>query len=202
MFHWRRDRLVLLAGGNWWIGCEVLLKCGPTPIIWLTRDPDGYELLNLDLFDEHGVPRLQMRDNDWVTYGQLSDLECPPKRAALTIKTGELGAELTISFSRATRDLIRTHALDVARRSDELMPDWVRKRVAEYHLPSPEQRADERVAIVLEDVPEDDSALCVINGRLRWPVDIRLEPAQIVLPNKSTLSDNVMRGGSVGIQIG
>jgi hypothetical protein len=41
MFHWRRERLVLLAGGNWWIGCEVLLECGPLPIIWLTRDQDA-----------------------------------------------------------------------------------------------------------------------------------------------------------------
>src|SRR2546428_7850195 len=31
---WKRDRLILLAGGNWSTGCSMLLRCGPIPIIW------------------------------------------------------------------------------------------------------------------------------------------------------------------------
>jgi len=205
-FRWRRDRLVLLAGGNWWTECPILLKCGPVPIIWLSRDGDGYELLNLDLFDENGVARLQLRDNDWVVDRGVEDLECAPRKAALMVRTATLGAELKVMFERADPGVVRRRAIDIARAGNRLledreMPDWLRLRIQESTL-SPEERGEEVARTVLEGIPEEDSALCIIEGKLRWPLEITLEGAQIVLPRNNTISGSIMQRCAVGIQVG
>lgn len=126
-FHWKRERLVLLAGGNWWSRCEVLLQCGPIPIIWLSRDENGYELLNLDLYDERGAPRLQLRDNDWIVDRNVEDLECPPRKASLTVRTASLGAELSVSFQRADSDRIKSMATEIAQEGDREMERWLER---------------------------------------------------------------------------
>jgi hypothetical protein len=195
-FHWRRDRLILLAGGNWWSECSVLLQYRSTPIIWLSRDSDGYELLNLDLFDEQGVPRLRLRDNDWIVDRDVEDLECPPKKASLMIKTGTLGAELSLSFSRATPELVRKRAIDIAGQSD--MSGWPTSLPRQ----SAEELGADTATQILEGIPEENSALCVVEGRLRWPIDLRLEPTQMVFAGGGRMSGCLMGRCSVGIQFG
>ena len=200
-FLWRRDRLVLLAGGNWWTGCEILLRCGPIPIIWLSRDQDGYELLNLTLFDADGVPRLQLRDNDWIVDRDVDDLECTPRKSSLIVKTVALGAELSVSFERAEHEVVRKRAVSIARAGDRDMPEWARSRFSGYTAPTPEQRGSSVADALMGGIPEDYSALCVIEGRLRWPVEVAMEPARIVLPRNNVLSGCVMVNSHVGIQI-
>lgn len=205
-FHWKRERLVLLAGGNWWTGCAVLLQCGPIPLIWLSRDKDGYELLNLDLFDSDGVPRLQLRDNDWIVDRKVEDLECPPKKASLTVRTKTLGAELRIAFQPADPDVITAMAATIAEAGDRATDEWLKRmpeHLREYvrSRPSPKERGQEIAGILMEGLTVDDSALCVIEGRLTWPVEISLESAQIILPGHNTLSGSLVKGAHVGIQI-
>jgi hypothetical protein len=200
-FVWRRDRLVLLAGGNWWSGCEILLKCGPIPIIWLSRDQDGYELLNLDLFDPAGVARLQLRDNDWVVDREVDDLVCTPRKASLIVKTASLGAELSVSFERATRQDVTRRAIDILRAGYQDLPDWVRAQIGD-RMPSPEEHGADTANKLLEGIPEADSALCVIEGQLRWPVEVALEPTRIVLPRHNVFTGGVIRNARIGIQVG
>jgi hypothetical protein len=200
-FRWKRDRLILLAGGNWWTQTEILLRCGSIPMIWLSRDSDGYELLNLDLFDDRGIPRLQLRDNDWIVDRQVDDLECSPRKASLVVRTVALGAELSISFERATRERVTHRAIEISRAADRDLPNWLRERWGDYRRPSPEETGTSTARTVLEGIPEAESALCVIEGKLRWPIEITLEPARIVLPGNNTITGGVMTGGHVGIQI-
>jgi hypothetical protein len=200
-FVWRRDRLVLLAGGNWWSGCEILLKCGPIPIIWLSRDHDGYELLNLDLFDAAGVARLQLRDNDWVVDREVDDLVCTPRKASLIVKTASLGAELSVSFERATRQDVTRRAIDILRAGYQDLPEWVRAQIGD-RVPSPEEHGADTANKLLDGIPEAGSALCVIEGQLRWPVEVALEPTRIVLPRHNVLTGGVFRNARIGIQVG
>jgi hypothetical protein len=213
-FRWKRDRLILLAGGNWWSGCSILLRCGSVPIIWLTRDPDGYELLNLDLFDEKGTARLSLRNNDWIVDRGVEDLECAPRKTALSVKTAALGAELSVSFQRAEPDLVLEIATQIARagrreierRMNQQLataPPEFRAHVLEsMSANTAEDVAERSVGFLLDGIEVDDSALCVIEGRLRWPVEIELEPTRIVLPRDNVISGGVAKNVQVGIQIG
>jgi hypothetical protein len=206
--------LILLAGGNWWSGCSILLRCGSVPIIWLTRDPDGYELLNLDLFDEKGTARLSLRNNDWIVDRGVEDLECAPRKTALSVKTAALGAELSVSFQRAEPDLVLEIATQIARagrreierRMNQQLataPPEFRAHVLEsMSANTAEDVAERSVGFLLDGIEVDDSALCVIEGRLRWPVEIELEPTRIVLPRDNVISGGVAKNVQVGIQIG
>jgi len=170
-------------------------------MIWLSRDADGYELLNLDLFDDRGVPRLQLRDNDWIVDREVEDLEVTPRKAALVVRTAMLGAALSISFERAAPDKVIKKAIEISRAGERDLPDWVRERHGTYERPSPEETGTSTAARVLEGISEENSALCVIEGKLRWPVEVALEPARIVLPGNNTFSGGLMKNSSVGIQI-
>ena len=129
-FRWKRDGLILLAGGNWWTGCSILLRCESIPVIWLSRDSDGYELLNLDLFDESGTARLQLRDNDWIVDREVEDLECAPRKSSLSVRTVALGAELSISFQRAEAELVLERATRVARAGHREVHRWMQQQLA------------------------------------------------------------------------
>lgn len=210
-FHWKRERLILLAGGNWWTGCEILLRCGPIPIIWLSRDEDGYELLNLDLYDASGVARLRLRDNDWIVDREVEDLECTPRKPSLIVKTAMLGAELSISFERARPESVTRRAVEIAKAAERDTPQWVRDQEARQpewvreeirrSKPSPEETGASTAQFILDGIPEPDSALCVIEGQLHWPIQVALEPTRIVLPGNNILTGNAAKGGQVGIQI-
>lgn len=196
-FQWRRERLILLVGGNWWTGCTTLVQCGVFPLIWLTRHRDGYELLNLDLFDDAGVPRLQMRDNDWIVDRDVDDLECPPKKANLTIRTQHLGAELRISFAPATSKIVTSHALRILRWGDQQLPERIRNY---YTPPPPELRAAAIASSLLDGNDKESSALCRIEGRLTWPVSVTLDRAAVRLPGNNMLSGCMATNCRVGLQ--
>lgn len=70
------------------------------------------------------------------------------------------------------------------------------------HGPSPEERGREIAETLLEGIPPDESALCVIEGELQWPVRVTLDATRIVLPGNNTLSGSLVRDSRVGIQIG
>jgi hypothetical protein len=213
-FRWKRGRLILLAGGNWWTGCSILLRCGSIPIIWLSRDSDGYELLNLDLFDETGTARLQLRDNDWIVDRDVEDLECAPRKTALLVKTAALGAELSVSFQRADAELVLEKATRIARVGHREMeqrmqqqlatapPEFRARMLESISSQSAEEMGERSARFLLEGIAVEDSALCVIEGSLRWPVEIALEPTRIVLPRQNVLSGGVAKNAQVGIQIG
>lgn len=68
-FHWRRQGLIIRAGGITGIGCPVLMRFGSTNAIWITQDKEDHGLLNLDLWGPTGVLLFSMRDNDWLVLG-------------------------------------------------------------------------------------------------------------------------------------
>jgi hypothetical protein len=67
---------------------------------------------------------------------------------------------------------------------------------------SPEGMGEESARFLLDGISAEDSALCVIEGSLRWPVEIALEPTRIVLPRQNVLTGGVAKNVQVGIQIG
>jgi hypothetical protein len=194
-FNWRRERLFVIAGRNLWIGCKVLLKCAGQRIIWLTTNEDGYELLNLDLYDRDGKARLRMRSNDWLVDDEVGDLECPPNGASLEVRTRTLDAELSIEFARVAPSLLRRHAIEIMG-SPKHIP-------AEYHafLRATNEEVNTVFEKAREDLRKDDSALCMIRGRLKWPTAVRIEANRIVFPGENVMSGSLLSKCRVGIEV-
>ena len=53
-FNWKREQLVLRAGGGLYIGCRVFLEMAGRQMIWLTTDDDGNQMLNMDAWGADG----------------------------------------------------------------------------------------------------------------------------------------------------
>ena len=61
-------------------------------------------MLNIDIPDIEGNPLLQMTDNEWEFFGELTDLECPPGGRSISIESKPF--KLNLIFSEAdTTDL-------------------------------------------------------------------------------------------------
>ena len=110
-FNWKREQLILEAGGGLYIRCPVLLEVGDRPMIWLTSDSQGNQLLNLDIWDSDGQLAFSMRDNDWIVVGDLHDLEAPPSARSLVVSAPEKNIRLSIKFATATLEHIQRKLL-------------------------------------------------------------------------------------------
>jgi hypothetical protein len=220
-FHWRREQLVVRAGGLTAVGCGVLLRFGNIDAIWLTQDSDGYELVNLDVWNPDGSLLFSMRDNDWVALGPLDDMECPPSARSLIARMPSQGIRLALEFSalsgvelhgyfhRGGAELgeeMNRHREESALRAErsgapEFMVDALRGERKD-----PEQfaaaRADELMEAVRRATSATDFALCEIDARLIFPAEIRLTPTRLVLPGNNVIQGGTIIGGGVAVQIG
>lgn len=97
-FNWKRDQLVVRAGGLTAVGCTTLLRFGDTDGIWLAEDAEGNETLNLDLWNTEGGRLFSLRQNDWITVGPLQDLECPPS-GRLILRVPSSDVRIAIKFT-------------------------------------------------------------------------------------------------------
>jgi hypothetical protein len=94
---WMRNRLLAVVGGNFYYETPVIFQYRDSPIIWFTRDDDGYLLLNLRMLSQSREERLSLEENFWIARGQPDDLECPPSGRLLHAKYAN-GDEVRIEF--------------------------------------------------------------------------------------------------------
>lgn len=162
---------------------EVLVEAKGRPLLWLTADDDGYALLNIDLYDESGNVRLEMRDNDWITYGELADLECPPGGNSLFISTPSLRTNLRVSFRNTDPDNLRARALQIS----------MATRHSVYTEAEAQAEAERVVGRLMPLLSGDDLVLCEITGSLEWPYPITFGSTGLILPGGISLT-HVMGG--------
>ena len=158
--------------------------------------PRGRQLVD-GLFDPHAVridphhlvvARLgwlcQLRDNDWIVDREVEDLECAPRKASLWVRAAALDAELSISFQRAEADVGLERATRIARAGHREMQRRMEQQLANappdfrasIAAHGPEETGERSAKFLLDGIAVEDSALCVIEGSLRWPIGIVLEP--------------------------
>jgi len=130
-FIWKREQLILRAGGGFYVRCSVLLEMASRPIIWLSTDADGNQLLNLDLWDENGSLVFSMRDNDWIVWKESDDVEAPPSARSLIVRMNE--ARLSVEFAHSSMDDVRA---ELARRDAESNARLIGRYQAEAGIPS------------------------------------------------------------------
>jgi hypothetical protein len=96
-FDWLRRDLLAVVGGNMYYDTPIIFHLDNQPIIWFTRDEDGYMLLNVNMLSTSGEPRMQMRENFWLLRGDPLDLESPPNGKLLSVKYPN-GDSLEVKF--------------------------------------------------------------------------------------------------------
>jgi hypothetical protein len=119
-FNWRREQLILEAGGGFFVRCPVFLEMAGRPMVWLSSDPAGNQLLNLDVWDRDGRLTFAMRDNDWTVIGALDDLEAPPSARSLIVRAPSKEIRISIEFAAMTmeqlHDQLRAREEETSRR--------------------------------------------------------------------------------------
>ena len=85
-FNWMRNELLMVIGGSFLLETYVAVSHKHGPVIWLSRDDDGYLLLNVAEATINGEPRFSMEENFWTVHGNQEDVECPPSGKAVSVK--------------------------------------------------------------------------------------------------------------------
>jgi len=106
-FNWRREQLLVLFGGNLVLGPEVILQVWEEPIIWLFKDEQGFEQLNLKICDSTRKTLFKMRDNDWLAYPPFDELECPPRGNSLDFRSLSNDLRIKLRFSMVSKSKLK-----------------------------------------------------------------------------------------------
>lgn len=85
-FDWMRREILCVAGSNFGYQTRVMVRYKNNPVIWLNRDEDGYQLVNVMMPSTTTEPRAWIEDNFWVVKGTPEDLECPPSGRLLHLR--------------------------------------------------------------------------------------------------------------------
>jgi len=102
-FNWKREQLILRAGGGLYVGCTVFLEMAGHQMIWLTADDDGNQMLNMDVRGAHGKLAFAMRDNCWTVLTELDDVEAPPSARSLVLRAPRQEVQVSVKFTATTR---------------------------------------------------------------------------------------------------
>lgn len=85
-FEWRRNKLLAVVGGNFYYETPRALVIDNHDVVSLTRDENGYSLLNVEMLSVSKEERLVMRGNCWENIGNPVDFRCPPSGKEIEIK--------------------------------------------------------------------------------------------------------------------
>lgn len=97
-FDWMRHRLLVVAGSNFYYETPVILQILGVRYIWLSRDDEGYLLLNIRIPNSSGYQRIRIEDNFWLSRGTPDDLKSPPSGKLLSVKYSN-GDMLRVEFT-------------------------------------------------------------------------------------------------------
>lgn len=84
-FDWRRNKLLAVVGGNYYYETPRILVIDNHEVVSLTRDDDGYLLLNIEMLSLSNEVRLKMVENCWENIGEPVEMVCPPSGKDLRV---------------------------------------------------------------------------------------------------------------------
>lgn len=96
-FEWRRNKLLTVVGGNFYYETLRPLVIDNHDVVSLSRDHEGYLLLNIEMLSLSKDERLLMKENCWENIGNPIDFKCPPSGKEIEIKY-ENGDLFSIKF--------------------------------------------------------------------------------------------------------
>lgn len=219
-FNWRREQLVVDAGGGLFVRCPVFLAMAGRPMVWLSGDEQGNQLLNLDLWDGNGNHVFAMRDNDWVVL-DAEDAEAPPSARSLIIRDKAKGIRLSVQFRAASAADIEARLHERERRTakqtrqhykkelDRLTaqdaPDSFKEFFGEK-LAEPASAIDSQAGAIMDAIRNGwtgrEFVVCDFRASIVFPYKVRVTGTQIALPNNNTVSGAVAIDCGIAIALG
>lgn len=109
-FNWQRKYTVFSCGSNYAYKCQSMLTVSGIDMIYFEEGPDGFDTLSLNIYDTCLNPMAVMRQNDWFARTDVDEIEAPPKKPQLVIKSRIHRIDLAIEF----RDRKRMNAEELA----------------------------------------------------------------------------------------
>jgi len=207
-FNWKREQFLLLVGGNWYIKPKVILKLKEKKIIWLSKDTDGFEQINLDIYDFQGNIILNMRNNDWLIHASIDDLECPPSGNSLKIKVKSHNVWINLSFSQFSKEELYKKVESLHQKAYRNMKKqkktWPKNEWTQRILESVEFKDEQTrrtFGYICENIKEETITLCTLQGHLVWPVDISLNETCTILPGQNIITGCLMVNVGIGLKI-
>ncbi|WP_430413187.1 hypothetical protein [Kordia sp.] len=147
--NWKRENLVFLIGGNVFIGAQNIYLNKQEQLLWLTTDEQGNSLLNLDMKSEKGELIFSLRDNDWLVMSNFDNIESIPSGKKLFFENKTEDLKIDIEFNNYSKvDFQKKYAEDIPAR-------WIE--------------------IITNKIVAEPITVCVINGHLTYPFEIRME---------------------------
>lgn len=191
-FHWRRERLFIIAGSNFFLGSPSILEYGERKLIWFGKNPDGYGTVNMDLFSPSGQLVFSMRNNDWVVLPAVDDVASPPSARRLAVRSKLHAVALDLEFRECSLSQVCARARRILEaaysRADKRMPS-----IEGFTFPTREDPVENGVARVREYIVSklnsDSISMCELNLEIRFPVPLKLSPTKLESrPGESLIS--------------
>jgi len=224
-FNWKREQLILRAGGGLYVVCRVFLSMAGHQMIWLTADADGNQMLNMDVWGATGKLAFAMRDNFWTVLTKLDDVEAPPSARSLVLRAPSQEVQISIQFTQTTlaallarlrvefvkpnKGLEREMAARERRILAELETRGAPQHVIEARrsMPpvstAPTAEWIDRVTGSIEGiVPAGPLVTCTLKGQLPAPFPVRITPSQIILPGNNRIIGGVTLNCGTAITLG
>jgi hypothetical protein len=95
--------------GNIAYNARNILKIGDTPVIFLRKDAQGYDRLNLSIIDRNNNPLIVMRDNFWTVFrNNLFDLSCTARGRELRVWSDDGETSFSLRFEDISNSKFRS----------------------------------------------------------------------------------------------
>jgi hypothetical protein len=182
-FNWKRDRLFIIAGSNFFIGSPSILQAGSKKFIWFSKEPNGFGAINMDLFSSAGDIIFKMRSNGWLTVPTLDDIEAPPSANRLLARSKIHSLSLDISFEELDLDQIGQRAKRVFSSIDPRQKSWEPPWPDGLSRPPEKDWVAESVSKVQKYVKDNlgiqPQTVCELNLTIQFPVPLKLTPIKL-----------------------
>ncbi len=188
-FSWRRKRLFIIAGSNFFLGSPSILTWGTRKLIWFGKDHRGHGTVNLDLFSPSGQLVLSMRDNDWVVLPSVEDIDSPPSARRLVVRSKAHAVSLDLEFRNRsldqTCDRVRKVFVSIYSRVKNETPSIEGLLSIEgFKPPTDEDRIEEGVRrvreyIIMNKLNTKSICTCELKLKIQFPVPLELTATKI-----------------------
>jgi hypothetical protein len=206
-FNWKREQLLVVAGGNYYLEAESILRVNDHRIVWLSKDKEGCEQLNLDIRRADGSKLVSMLHNDWEIHTSIDDLECPPSGNSLSLRLKGEGVSLDLNFSLVNKARLRAQIDSISKRQCDLfsrvqLRATPQETTISYPVLPGTPSAPELAYRAACDRKEEDIALCTVRARLRWPEEVCITELYIKTNRGDQFGGNFFARCDCGIKDG
>ena len=103
-FNWYREILLFYMGSNWFINPTINFFFNQKIILRINGSKGKSSNIDLVIFNNHGKKLFEMKENEWVVIGDISDLECPPSNNSLKLISQLQKFNISIAFENLSAE--------------------------------------------------------------------------------------------------